>query len=174
MLIERVLVQPARERRQVHAGRQPIAIAARAAGRDLRRDRSSDHGPGLPPGREEAIFEKFTRGESEIGDAGVGLGLAICRAIVEAHGGRHLGRDGAAEGGGARFCFTLPLGDAAGDARRRRGRAGAHAANAVMSDDRRPRSLIVEDEPQIRRFVRLALEAEGWQVLEADTVQARA
>ena len=47
-----------------------------------------DHGPGVPKGREEAIFEKFTRGDAESATPGVGLGLAICRAIVEAHRGR--------------------------------------------------------------------------------------
>ena len=65
-----------------------------------------DRGPGLPHGRERAIFDKFTRGERESVVPGVGLGLAICRAIVEAHGGtiRAENRDG----GGARFIFTLP------------------------------------------------------------------
>jgi len=68
----------------------------------------SDDGPGLPAGREEALFEKFTRGERESAKPGVGLGLAICRAIVEAHGGQiRAGRSGA---GGAAFTFTLPLG----------------------------------------------------------------
>lgn len=68
----------------------------------------SDNGPGLPQGREEAIFEKFTRGERESAKPGVGLGLAICRAIVEAHGGTiHAER---ASIGGASFLFTLPLG----------------------------------------------------------------
>ncbi|MDL2355506.1 MAG: two-component system sensor histidine kinase KdpD [Pseudomonadota bacterium] len=67
-----------------------------------------DNGPGLPPGREEAVFEKFTRGERESAKPGVGLGLAICRAIVEAHGGSiHAGR---ATAGGAAFVFSLPLG----------------------------------------------------------------
>jgi two-component system sensor histidine kinase KdpD len=47
-----------------------------------------DDGPGLPHGREEALFEKFTRGERESAKPGVGLGLSICRAIVEAHGGK--------------------------------------------------------------------------------------
>lgn len=68
----------------------------------------SDNGPGLPHGREEAIFEKFTRGERESVTPGVGLGLAICRAIVEAHGGTIHAE--AAPGGGACFVFTLPLG----------------------------------------------------------------
>ncbi|GAB3403034.1 two-component system sensor histidine kinase KdpD [Massilia agilis] len=67
-----------------------------------------DNGPGLPPGQEEAIFEKFTRGERESAKPGVGLGLAICRAIVEAHGGT-IGASARPEGGAA-FLFTLPLG----------------------------------------------------------------
>jgi two-component system sensor histidine kinase KdpD len=67
-----------------------------------------DNGPGLPPGQEEAIFEKFTRGERESAKPGVGLGLAICRAIVEAHGGAI--RASNRPQGGAMFVFTLPLG----------------------------------------------------------------
>ena len=56
----------------------------------------------------ERIFDKFTRGQEESAVPGVGLGLAICRAIVEAHHGRI--RAETAETGGARFVFTLPLG----------------------------------------------------------------
>lgn len=67
-----------------------------------------DHGPGLPPGREEAIFDKFERGARESATPGVGLGLAICRAIVQAHGGRIRGET--RDGGGARFTIVLPLG----------------------------------------------------------------
>jgi len=67
-----------------------------------------DDGPGLPRGREEAIFEKFTRGERESAKPGVGLGLAICRAIVEAHGGSI--EAGKSPIGGAAFVFTLPVG----------------------------------------------------------------
>jgi two-component system, OmpR family, sensor histidine kinase KdpD len=68
----------------------------------------ADDGPGLPPGREEAVFQKFTRGNRESATPGVGLGLAICRAIVEAHGGTIVGSN--PPGGGALFTFTLPLG----------------------------------------------------------------
>ncbi len=68
----------------------------------------SDDGPGLPPGKEERVFEKFERGQRESPTPGVGLGLAICRAIVEAHGGR-IRASNRAEGG-ARFSFTLPRG----------------------------------------------------------------
>ena len=67
-----------------------------------------DDGPGLPAGREEAIFEKFTRGERESAKPGVGLGLAICRAIVEAHGGRIAASPSPI--GGAGFMIALPLG----------------------------------------------------------------
>jgi two-component system sensor histidine kinase KdpD len=67
-----------------------------------------DNGPGLPNGQEERIFEKFTRGERESAKPGVGLGLAICRAIVEAHGGAI--RANSRPQGGAVFAFTLPLG----------------------------------------------------------------
>jgi len=68
-----------------------------------------DHGPGFPAGMEERVFEKFTRGDSESSTPGVGLGLAICRAIVEAHGGtiKALPADPAAPGAHVRF--TLPL-----------------------------------------------------------------
>ena len=66
-----------------------------------------DNGGGLPPGREDAVFEKFTRGERESAKPGVGLGLAICRAIVEAHGGKI--NAGISPEGGAAFVFSLPL-----------------------------------------------------------------
>ncbi|HUN90413.1 MAG TPA: two-component system sensor histidine kinase KdpD [Burkholderiaceae bacterium] len=67
-----------------------------------------DDGPGLPPGREEDIFKKFERGDKESSTPGVGLGLAICRAIVDAHGGTIRAENRA--GGGARFILELPRG----------------------------------------------------------------
>ena len=67
-----------------------------------------DNGQGLPPGREEAVFEKFVRGERESAKPGVGLGLAICRAIIEAHGGTI--NACTSPTGGAAFVFSLPLG----------------------------------------------------------------
>jgi two-component system sensor histidine kinase KdpD len=69
----------------------------------------SDNGPGLPPGREEALFEKFTRGQEESAVAGVGLGLAIVRAIVQAHKGTARAEN--RPEGGARFIITLPAGE---------------------------------------------------------------
>lgn len=84
-----------------------IALSARVAGERME-IRVSDDGPGLPRGREEAVFEKFTRGARETPVSGVGLGLAICRAIVEAHHGR-IRAENHPEGG-VSFVITLPLG----------------------------------------------------------------
>ncbi|MBV8759902.1 MAG: sensor histidine kinase KdpD [Deltaproteobacteria bacterium] len=69
----------------------------------------SDRGPGLPPGPPEQVFAKFFRGP-DTRTAGAGLGLAVCRGIAVAHGGRieALRRDG----GGATFRVWLPGGDA--------------------------------------------------------------
>lgn len=70
-----------------------------------------DDGPGLPIQDRGRLFDKFQRGTDEGATVGAGLGLAICRAIVRAHGGE-IGTD-ERPGGGARFVFTLPLGEAA-------------------------------------------------------------
>ncbi|WP_175704244.1 DUF4118 domain-containing protein [Burkholderia ambifaria] len=93
----------------------PIDIGAERVtddGHPFVRVHVDDHGPGLPSGMETRIFDKFTRGEKESATPGIGLGLAICRAIVEAHGGRigalnRTGPDGRVTG--ARFWFTLPV-----------------------------------------------------------------
>jgi two-component system sensor histidine kinase KdpD len=69
----------------------------------------ADDGPGLPAGREEELFEKFARGHSESATGGVGLGLAICRSIVHAHGGHIVAEKGRLVG--ARFIMNLPLGE---------------------------------------------------------------
>ena len=66
-----------------------------------------DSGPGLPAGESSRLFNKFQRGSEESATVGAGLGLAICRAIVRAHGGDI--HAGARPGGGARFVFTLPV-----------------------------------------------------------------
>jgi two-component system, OmpR family, sensor histidine kinase KdpD len=66
-----------------------------------------DNGPGLPAGDPERLFAKFQRGRDESNLGGAGLGLAICRAIVNAHGGR-ISASTRAEGG-ANFIVALPL-----------------------------------------------------------------
>jgi two-component system sensor histidine kinase KdpD len=69
-----------------------------------------DAGPGLPPGDAEALFAKFQRGAAEGAVGGVGLGLAICRAIVRLHGGRIWAER--LPGRGTAFRFTLPMEEA--------------------------------------------------------------
>jgi two-component system sensor histidine kinase KdpD len=70
--------------------------------------RIADNGPGLPPGSEARVFEKFFRGSTAPSDGrrGAGLGLAICQAIAEAHSGRISARNH--PGGGAEFVLSLP------------------------------------------------------------------
>lgn len=70
-----------------------------------------DTGPGLPPGDPQRLFAKFQRGRVESNAGGAGLGLAICRAIINAHGGRISAMQ--RPGRGARFVFTLPTAEPA-------------------------------------------------------------
>jgi two-component system sensor histidine kinase KdpD len=106
VLIERVLVNLLENAAKY--GAAPILITARATADSLVLS-VRDHGPGLPAalqGREQTLFEKFTRGESESVKSGVGLGLAICKAVMDAHQGRISA--GNTPQGGAEFTFTLP------------------------------------------------------------------
>ena len=68
----------------------------------------ADRGPGIPVGEESLIFDKFYRGKFAR-EGGVGLGLTICRGIVEAHGGR-IWAENRSEGG-TLFHFSIPLPD---------------------------------------------------------------
>ncbi len=106
-LIERVLYNLIENAAKYAPPEATIALSAETAGGDLV-VRVSDTGPGIATGQEEAIFEKFSRGVSESTTPGVGLGLAISRAIVEAHRGKIWAANAAS--GGAVFTFTLPLG----------------------------------------------------------------
>jgi two-component system, OmpR family, sensor histidine kinase KdpD len=106
-LIERVLCNLVENAAKYTPAGSRITIAA-APNDEVMQVEVRDNGPGIPAGSEDAIFEKFTRGERESPKPGVGLGLAICRALVQAHGGTI--RAVAAPGGGASFVFTLPLG----------------------------------------------------------------
>lgn len=106
VLIERVLVNLLENATKY--GAPPIVVGARAEPGSLVLT-VRDHGPGLPAallGREQKLFDKFTRGESESATPGVGLGLAICRAVVSAHGGEISAAN--ARDGGAEFTVTLP------------------------------------------------------------------
>lgn len=108
VLIERVLSNLIENAVKYTPPGSAITIGARQDG-EVVQVWVDDEGPGLPAGREEEIFEKFERGQKESATPGVGLGLAICRAIVQAHGGTIRAQNRA--GGGARFVFTLPCGE---------------------------------------------------------------
>lgn len=108
VLVERVLCNLLENAAKYAGAGSPIGLGAAVRGEQVE-VWIDDQGPGLPPGREDLIFEKFERGRKESATPGVGLGLAICRAIVEAHGGAIRGEN--REGGGARFSFTLPRGE---------------------------------------------------------------
>jgi two-component system, OmpR family, sensor histidine kinase KdpD len=107
VLIEQVAVNLIENALKHTPSGTPIEIRARADGAELVVE-VADRGPGLPAGAQERIFAKFYRPD-EGERRGVGLGLAICRGFVEAHGGRIHAEN--REGGGAIFRVTLPLGE---------------------------------------------------------------
>jgi len=82
------------------------AIEAAAAEHRFVEVAVSDDGPGIAEQDRERIFEPYVRAENGSRAGGLGLGLAICKRIVEAHGTAILMTD--APGGGSRFSFTLP------------------------------------------------------------------
>ena len=108
----------------------------------------TDDGLGIPVEQRSQIFQKFFRVDSsdtrEIG--GTGLGLALSREIVEAHGGR-IGFD-SVEGQGSTFWFELP-------------------AAVRGAGQGRPRVLVVEDEPPAMALLSEHLVSDGWEVAAA-------
>jgi len=86
----------------IHHGAPPIEITSRRRG-DTVEIEIADRGPGLPPGSEQQVFEKFFRASAA---PGVGLGLAVVRGLVEAHGGTITAENRA--GGGVIFRIALP------------------------------------------------------------------
>jgi two-component system sensor histidine kinase KdpD len=108
VLFERVLCNLLENAAKYTPPGSPIDIRAQAVG-DLVAITVEDTGPGLPGGKEAAIFDMFERGRKESSTPGVGLGLAICRTIVEAHGGKIRGETKPL--GGARFTIELPRGE---------------------------------------------------------------
>jgi two-component system sensor histidine kinase KdpD len=131
VLIERVLVNLLENAAKYTPAGSGVDIGARVAG-DSVVVTIDDHGPGLPPGREEAIFGKFERGAKESATPGVGLGLAISRAIVHAHGGSIRGENRVDAGrvAGARFTIELPRGEPPTD--------DGSASAALPGQDARP------------------------------------
>ena len=105
VLIEQVLVNLLENAVKYTPAHSPLEIRARASPGGVEVV-VADRGPGIPTGEERRIFDKFYRVNSDQG-GGVGLGLAICRAIVMAHGGQLTVAN--REGGGAEFRFQLPV-----------------------------------------------------------------
>ncbi|MXY85721.1 MAG: response regulator [Chloroflexi bacterium] len=131
----------------------------------------SDRGRGIPAESLPNLFRKFSSAQSEDQGGDTGLGLAICKGIVEAHGGRIWAEsDGA--GLGARFTFTLPTVEAAG--------LVAPQRSPLLEEDEpsanqqeRVRILAVDDDPQALRYVRDALAADGFEpILTGDPQEA--
>ena len=106
VLIERVLVNLLENAAKYTPPGSHITLLAQPEGATIRVC-VQDDGPGLPSGLEQKLFDKFSRGNSESTTPGVGLGLAICRSIVEAHGGQITASN--RQPHGAAFCFTLPV-----------------------------------------------------------------
>ena len=89
------------------ASDKPIEVSAAGDGTMLIIS-VADSGPGLAPGEEHKVFEKFYRG-LRTAPGGLGLGLSIARQLVEAHGGQIVAKN--RESGGALFCLRLPIGE---------------------------------------------------------------
>ena len=106
VLLEQVLINLLENAVKYTPAGTPLEVSARREGESVAVE-VRDRGPGLPPGEESRVFEKFFRGQA--GPApGAGLGLAICRAIVLAHGGTIEAKQRPA--GGTVIRFILPIG----------------------------------------------------------------
>lgn len=138
----------------------PIRVAAARHGVHLAIS-VSDEGRGVPPEQLGRLFRKYAGtpgGENESGLGGGGLGLSICRGLVEAHGGR-IWAESAGLGRGARFTFTLPVADDAGEGiARPRPRASARLPGVREQT----RIVVVDDDPQMLRYIRGALTEAGY------------
>lgn len=105
VMIEQVLVNLLENAAKYTPPASPIEISAERSAFTVTVS-VADRGPGIPCGQEERLFQKFYRVQGEAAQSGVGLGLAICKAIVEAHGGWIRAKNRGT--GGAIFSFSLP------------------------------------------------------------------
>ena len=116
----------------------------------------ADQGRGIPAADLPLLFRKFARQEDRDAAGDTGLGLAICKGIVEAHGGR-IRAESDGPGLGARFIFTLPVMQEAVPARpSARSQGNGQSAGTV---------LVVDDDPLVLRSVRDALSTAGFRVV---------
>ena len=115
----------------------------------------ADEGRGVAPERLPHLFGKHAGGDAEGPTVRYGLGLAICKGLVEAHGGRIWAESGG-PGQGTRFTFTIPV---AGEATV----GAAHSSSRPSPEGHEPtRILVVDDDPQALRFLRDALSTAGY------------
>ena len=124
----------------------------------------TDEGRGLPTGRLPGLFLKFSRLDDDDPGSHTGLGLAICKGIVEAHGGR-IRAESAGPGLGARFAFTLPVAGEAGAFR------PVFTGGWQQDEDTGAAEtiLVVDDDPHTLRYVRKALSDAGYRpIVTAD------
>ena len=106
VMIEQVLINLLENVLRYTPEKSPVEITAEVSAFAVEIS-VADQGPGIPKGFENQLFEKFYRVRREAAQSGVGLGLAICRAIIEAHGGSIQAQNRPT--GGAVFSFMIPL-----------------------------------------------------------------
>ena len=128
-----------------------IRIAAEREGRDVAVS-VADEGRGIAPDQLGRLFRKYSSAGDRAGGLGSGLGLAICKGLVEAQGGRSRAESGGV-GLGARFTFTIPVAEAAGD-------SPAPARRATPPDA--VPILVVDDDPETLRHLRDTLTDAGY------------
>ena len=107
LLIEQVLINLLENAAKYTPPGSQVVIHAKRIAEKWLELAVEDNGPGIPKDQERHIFDKFTSFAVQQHTYGAGLGLTICRAIIEAHGGTIAART--REVGGARFSFTLPI-----------------------------------------------------------------
>lgn len=105
VMIEQVLINLLENALRYTPEKSPLEITAEVSSQSVEIS-IADQGPGIPEGSENKLFEKFYRVQHEAAQSGVGLGLAICRAIVEAHEGSIQAQN--RPNGGAVFSFVIP------------------------------------------------------------------
>ena len=132
----------------------PIRVAAERDGVHVAIS-VSDDGRGVPPERLPHLFGKHAGAAADGGPGGRGhgLGLAICKGLVEAHGGRIWAESGGA-GRGTRFTFTVPV---AGDAAAVDPDSAGSGRRPLRPGAEQARIVVVDDDPQTLRHVRNAL-----------------
>jgi CheY-like chemotaxis protein len=129
----------------------------------------SDSGAGFDPDQTSRLFEPFEQGDgSREKHGGLGLGLAICRGVMELHGG-WIAATSRGPGQGARFVIEI---DAIDDVPVRAEAPATPLAAASADGDRKPRILLVEDDPDTSELLGQLLQDAGFVVQSARSAQA--